>query len=71
MVINLYDYVMVDLALGETHVSHSVTSQEIDYTKEATNAEKFAYNFREMPYIKVPTIIREFSTAQVCILSYI
>lgn len=49
----------------------NVLYEEIDYTKEATNAEKFAYNFREMPYIKVPTIIREFSTAQVLTMEYV
>ncbi|KAL0308089.1 UNVERIFIED_CONTAM: protein ACTIVITY OF BC1 COMPLEX kinase, chloroplastic [Sesamum calycinum] len=33
---------------------------EIDYTKEAANAEQFADNFKNMDYVKVPTILWEF-----------
>ncbi|KAK4411617.1 protein ACTIVITY OF BC1 COMPLEX kinase, chloroplastic [Sesamum angolense] len=39
----------------------SVLYQEIDYTKEAANAEQFADNFKNMDYVKVPTILWEFS----------
>lgn len=39
--------------------------QEIDYTKEAANAELFAENFRNMDYVKVPTISWEYTTPQV------
>lgn len=39
--------------------------QEIDYTKEADNAELFASNFKDMDYVKVPTIVREYTTPQV------
>lgn len=39
--------------------------QEIDYTKEAANAEKFADNFKNMDYVKVPTINWEYTTPQV------
>lgn len=39
--------------------------QEIDYTKEAANAELFAGNFKALEYVKVPTIIWEYTTPQV------
>lgn len=41
--------------------------QEIDYTKEAANAELFASNFKEMDYVKVPTVLWDYTTPQVCI----
>ena len=41
--------------------------QEIDYTKEAANAELFASNFKKMDYIKVPRINWEYTTPQVLI----
>uniref|UniRef100_A0A0D9VHG3 ABC1 atypical kinase-like domain-containing protein n=1 Tax=Leersia perrieri TaxID=77586 RepID=A0A0D9VHG3_9ORYZ len=43
----------------------SVLYQEIDYTKEAFNAEKFAENFKNMDYVKVPEILWEYTTPQV------
>ena len=39
--------------------------QEIDYTKEAANAELFASNFKNMDYVKVPTIYWDYTTPQV------
>lgn len=39
--------------------------QEIDYTKEAANAELFASNFKSMEYVKVPTILWDYTTPQV------
>lgn len=39
--------------------------QEIDYTKEAENAERFADNFKDMDYVKVPTINWDYTTPQV------
>ncbi|KAJ0096282.1 hypothetical protein Patl1_27475 [Pistacia atlantica] len=49
----------------------SVLYQEIDYTKEAENAELFAINFKEMDYVKVPTIIWEYTTPQVLTMEYV
>ncbi|KAJ9170303.1 hypothetical protein P3X46_018422 [Hevea brasiliensis] len=43
----------------------TVLYQEIDYTKEAANAELFASNFKDMDYVKVPTILWEYTTPQV------
>lgn len=47
--------------------SHSVAgiSQEIDYCKEAANAELFARNFKDLDYVKVPKINWELTTPQV------
>lgn len=39
--------------------------QEIDYTKEAFNAEKFAENFKKLDYVKVPEIYWKYTTPQV------
>ncbi|XP_048335075.2 protein ACTIVITY OF BC1 COMPLEX KINASE 8, chloroplastic [Ziziphus jujuba] len=49
----------------------SVLYQEIDYTKEAANAEQFANNFKNMEYVKVPTIFWEYSTPQVLTMEYV
>ncbi|KAK9949736.1 hypothetical protein M0R45_005252 [Rubus argutus] len=49
----------------------NVLYQEIDYTKEADNAELFANNFKNMDYVKVPTIVREYTTPQVLTMEYV
>ncbi|PKA51584.1 putative aarF domain-containing protein kinase [Apostasia shenzhenica] len=49
----------------------SVLYQEIDYTKEAANAELFADNFKDMDYVKVPTIFWEYTTPQVLTMEYV
>ncbi|XP_058179494.1 protein ACTIVITY OF BC1 COMPLEX KINASE 8, chloroplastic isoform X1 [Rhododendron vialii] len=49
----------------------NVLYQEIDYTKEAANAELFAENFRNMDYVKVPTISWEYTTPQVLTMEYV
>ncbi|GAB2282936.1 Protein ACTIVITY OF BC1 COMPLEX KINASE 8, chloroplastic [Dionaea muscipula] len=48
-----------------------VLYQEIDYTKEAANAELFATNFKNMEYVKVPTIYWEYTTPQVLTMEYV
>ncbi|KAG6403382.1 hypothetical protein SASPL_135600 [Salvia splendens] len=45
--------------------------QEIDYTKEAANAERFADNFKNMDYVKVPSIYWEYTTPQVLVMEYV
>ncbi|KAK3001884.1 hypothetical protein RJ639_020628, partial [Escallonia herrerae] len=45
--------------------------QEIDYTKEAANAELFASNFKNMDYVKVPEIYWDFTTPQVLTMEYV
>ncbi|EYU31071.1 hypothetical protein MIMGU_mgv1a003362mg [Erythranthe guttata] len=49
----------------------TVLYQEIDYTKEAANAEKFAENFKNLDYVKVPTIDWEYTTPQVLTMEYV
>ncbi|CAL9169597.1 unnamed protein product [Musa hybrid cultivar] len=49
----------------------SVLYQEIDYTEEAANAEKFAENFKDMDYVKVPKIYWEYTTPQVLTMEYV
>ncbi|XP_068643259.1 protein ACTIVITY OF BC1 COMPLEX KINASE 8, chloroplastic-like [Aristolochia californica] len=49
----------------------NVLYQEIDYTKEAANAELFASNFKDMDYVKVPTIYWDYSTPQVLSMEYV
>ncbi|KAL9250428.1 ACTIVITY OF BC1 COMPLEX KINASE 8, chloroplastic-like protein [Drosera capensis] len=44
---------------------------EIDYTKEAANAELFAGNFKNMEYVKVPSIYWEYTTPQVLMMEYV
>ncbi|XLU30793.1 hypothetical protein S245_066859, partial [Arachis hypogaea] len=38
--------------------------REIDYTKEAANAELFPNNFKNMDYVKVPAIIWDYTIPQ-------
>ncbi|XP_042418293.1 protein ACTIVITY OF BC1 COMPLEX KINASE 8, chloroplastic isoform X2 [Zingiber officinale] len=49
----------------------SVLYQEIDYTKEAENAEQFSENFKDMDYIKVPKIYWEYTTPQVLTMEFV
>ncbi|KAL4583960.1 hypothetical protein LXL04_008548 [Taraxacum kok-saghyz] len=49
----------------------NVLYQEIDYTKEAANADLFANNFKDLDYFKVPTIYWEFTTPQVLTMQYV
>ncbi|XWS44857.1 hypothetical protein CRYUN_Cryun15aG0085500 [Craigia yunnanensis] len=49
----------------------SVLYQEIDYTKEAANAELFASNFKDMDYVKVPRIYWEYTTPQILTMEYV
>lgn len=48
-----------------------VLYQEIDYSKEGANAEKFAENFKDLDYVKVPGIYWKYSTPQVCIDNWV
>ncbi|KAA8495889.1 Uncharacterized protein FVE85_2044 [Porphyridium purpureum] len=44
--------------------------QEIDYELEAENAKRFAYNFRDIEWVKVPEVFEEASAARVLTLEY-
>ncbi len=45
--------------------------EEIDYCNEARNAERFAENFRDCSYVKVPKIYHGFSSRRVLTLEWI
>ncbi|MFN5857083.1 MAG: ABC1 kinase family protein [Pseudanabaenaceae cyanobacterium] len=45
--------------------------EEIDYSNEATNAERFAGYFRDDPHVKIPAIYRQYSTRRVLTLEWI
>ncbi|KAJ8628606.1 hypothetical protein MRB53_021929 [Persea americana] len=49
----------------------NVLYQEIDYTREAENAELFAENFKGFDYVKVPTIYWDYTTPQVLTMEYV
>ncbi|KAM7261918.1 hypothetical protein ACFE04_020995 [Oxalis oulophora] len=49
----------------------NVLYEEIDYTKEAANAELFASNFKDMDYVKVPSIYWEYTTPQILTMEYV
>ncbi|XP_023003223.1 protein ACTIVITY OF BC1 COMPLEX KINASE 8, chloroplastic-like [Cucurbita maxima] len=49
----------------------NVLYQEIDYTKEAANAEQFANNFKSLDYVKVPSIFWDYTTPQVLTMEYV
>jgi predicted unusual protein kinase regulating ubiquinone biosynthesis (AarF/ABC1/UbiB family) len=45
--------------------------EEIDYINEGKNAEKFAYNFRDNPNVKVPRIYWDYTSQRVLTLEWI
>ncbi|KAJ7530361.1 hypothetical protein O6H91_14G000800 [Diphasiastrum complanatum] len=49
----------------------TVLYQEIDYCKEAENAEQFGKNFEKFDYVKVPKIYWELTTPQVLTMEYV
>ncbi|PON50873.1 Protein kinase [Trema orientale] len=63
----IYDEVQLEYSV----LNSSWQSREIDYTKEAANAELFASNFKSMDYVKVPTILWEYTTPQVLTMEYV
>lgn len=44
--------------------------QEIDYTLEGANADRFRNNFKDSPWIKVPTVIWEYTTPEILTMEY-
>jgi len=44
---------------------------EIDYINEASNAERFAKDFSEIDYVRVPNVYREVSTPRVLTMEFI
>jgi ubiquinone biosynthesis protein len=46
-------------------------AQELDYTVEANNMERFRRNFADSPDIKIPDVYRELSTDQVLTMEFV
>eukprot|EP00798_Chlamydomonas_sp_ICE-L_P025773 gene25774-11439_t len=45
--------------------------QEIDYTLEGRNADRFRENFKDVSWVKVPNVLWEYSSAEVLVLEYV
>lgn len=45
--------------------------KELDFTNEATNAERFLKQFEDNPWIKVPKVFREFTTSRVLTMEFL
>lgn len=45
--------------------------QEIDYTLEGKNADTFRTNFKDVPWIKVPKVLWEYTSPEVLTLEYV
>lgn len=45
--------------------------QEIDYRLEGKNADQFRANFADTPWVKVPDVYWEYSSAEVLVLEYV
>jgi predicted unusual protein kinase regulating ubiquinone biosynthesis (AarF/ABC1/UbiB family) len=49
----------------------NILYQEIDYTQEARNADRFRHNFRNYPRILVPKVYWEYTSTRVLTLEYL
>lgn len=45
--------------------------QEIDYTLEGLNADRFRTNFEGTPWIKVPRVLWQYTTPEVLTMEYV
>ena len=51
--------------------SERLLYQEIDYLNEATNAERFANDFKDIDWVRVPKVYREVSTPRVLTMEFV
>lgn len=49
----------------------SVAQQEMDFLKEASNMEEFAANNKNVAYVRVPKLYKEYCTSRVLVMEYI
>lgn len=49
----------------------SVAQQEMDFLKEASNMEEFAANNKNIAYVRVPKLYKEYCTSRVLVMEYI
>lgn len=45
--------------------------EEIDYTLEGRNADRFRENFKDTPWVKVPKVYWEYTSSEVLVLEYV
>lgn len=66
--VNMKGLVDLDLVLDELW---SVAQEEMNFLNEASNMEEFARLNREVAFVDVPVLYREFTTGQVLVMEYI
>ena len=49
----------------------SILRKELDFTNEALNIERFGTQFADNPWVKVPTVYREFTTPRVLTMEFL
>ncbi len=57
--------------VGVVEEFSSTLVKELDFTNEAKNAERFAQQFEDNEWIKVPAIFREFTTSKVLTMEFL
>uniref|UniRef100_A0A061RFL6 Abc-1-like kinase n=1 Tax=Tetraselmis sp. GSL018 TaxID=582737 RepID=A0A061RFL6_9CHLO len=45
--------------------------EEIDYTKEGANAQRFKENFKDIPWVRVPEVLWDYSSPKVLTLEFV
>ena len=51
--------------------SERLLYEEIDYLNEATNAERFAKDFKDISWVRIPGVYRDLSTPRVLVMEYV
>lgn len=65
---DLKNLVDLDMVLDEMW---SVAQEEMDFIKEASNMEEFARNNKDVKYVRVPKLYKEYTTSRVLVMEYI
>lgn len=52
-----------------TYAGHT-RAQEIDYTLEGQNADRFRQNFKDTDWVRVPRVFWEYTSPEVLVLEY-
>lgn len=58
-------------SLSSSAANAKIIYEEIDYTQEASNGRKFARNFRDFPWVKVPDVYDALSSERVLTMEYV
>ena len=65
---DLKNVVDFDMVLDEMW---KVAQEEMDFLKEASNMDEFARNNKDIKYVRVPHLYREYTTSRVLVMEYI